>query len=276
MLKQLKNFKWGYILLTLLIAASGVCFIAFRETLSTIALIMGIILSIFAVVFAVITIADKKRGVSFALKIAFSVIALSCGILTIAVHKSDAVEWLVAIFGLLLIIDGSFKLHTSAMSKRYRSVGWWLVLIPAVLVIVGGFFTIRYQLTGTTEEELLEQQSLISVIMGVTMIIDALANLLSAFFISSYEKKMKNQFIEEYARSTDEQVGENTSANADGEPTSESAITADAITKEAGSVSKDAKPDESASADDSRGAADGKKAKKAARKSKKTKLKKRL
>lgn len=277
MLKELKNFKWGYILLTALIAASGVCFIAFRETLSTIALIMGVILSLFAVVFAVITISDKKRGVGFALKIAFSVIALSCGILTIAVHKSDAVEWLVAIFGLLLIIDGSFKLHTSAMSKRYRSVGWWLVLIPAVLVIVGGFFTIRYQLTGSSEEELLEQQSLISVIMGVTMIIDALANFLSAFFISSYEKKMKNQFIEEYAssaiaESADGQAEENTSAESDGEPSG----AADAIAEEAGSVSEDAKPDESASAEDSKAAADLKKLKRQQGKARKTKIKKRL
>ena len=201
MLQKLKNFKWGYVILTLLIAAGGVCFIAFRETLSTIALIIGITLSLFATVFAIITIADKRRDVSFALKITFAVIALSGGIITIVVHKSSAVEWLVAIFGLLLIIDGSFKLHTSAMSKRYRSVGWWLVLIPAILVIVGGFITIRYQLTGTSEEELLKQQSLISVVLGVTMIIDAIGNLLSAFYISSYEKKMKNEHIKEYTDS---------------------------------------------------------------------------
>jgi len=219
MLNKLKNFKWGYILLTVLIAASGVCFIAFHETLSTIALIMGIILTIFAIVFAVITIADKRRGAVFAFKIAFSVIALSCGILTIAVHKSDAVEWLVAIFGLLLIIDGSFKLHTSAMSKRYRSVGWWLVLVPAVLVIVGGFFTIRYQLTGSTEEELLEQQTLISVVMGITMIVDAFANLLSAFFVSSYEKKMKNQLIQEYTGSAStDTINEEDTVEASTEP----------------------------------------------------------
>ena len=201
MLEKLKKFKWGYILIALLIAAAGVCFIAFRETLSTIALVMGIILMAFGVVFAVVTLADKKRSVGFAFKIAFSVIALSCGIITVVVHKSDAVEWLVALFGLLLIIDGSFKLQTSAMSKRYRSVVWWLMLIPAVLVIIGGFFSIRFRVTATAESEQLEQQAMISALLGVTMIIDAVANLLSAFFVSSYESRMKKEAIKEYADS---------------------------------------------------------------------------
>ena len=193
MLQKLKEFKWGYIILTILIAAAGVCFIAFRETLSTIALIMGILLTLVGVVFGILTIADKRRGVGFALKIVFAVIALSCGIVTIIVHQGEAVEWLVALFGLLLVVDGSFKLQTSAMSKRYDSVAWWLVLIPAVLVIIGGFFSIRFQISGGSEEELLKQQSAYSVVIGVTMIIDAIANLLSPFFISYYEKKMKSE-----------------------------------------------------------------------------------
>lgn len=205
MLQKLKEFKWGYIILTILIAAAGVCFIAFRETLSTIALIMGILLTLVGVVFGVLTIAEKRRGVSFALKIAFAVIALSCGIVTIIVHQGEAVEWLVALFGLLLVVDGSFKLQTSAMSKRYDSVAWWLVLIPAVLVIIGGFFSIRFQISGGSEEELLEQQAAYSVVIGVTMIIDAIANLLSPFFISYYEKKMKSENVSDSAE-TDEQA----------------------------------------------------------------------
>lgn len=205
MLQKLKEFKWGYIILTILIAAAGVCFIAFRETLSTIALIMGILLTLVGVVFGVLTIAEKRRGVGFALKIVFAVIALSCGIVTIIVHQGEAVEWLVALFGLLLVVDGSFKLQTSAMSKRYDSVAWWLVLIPAVLVIIGGFFSIRFQISGGSEEELLKQQSAYSVVIGVTMIIDAIANLLSPFFISYYEKKMKSEGASEPV-ATDEQA----------------------------------------------------------------------
>ncbi len=183
MINREKGFKWGYVLICIVLAAIGVCFIAFGNALKALAISIGVILSIFAIVFAIITISNTDRGLGFAFRIFLSVICLVGGIVT-AVFYENSVDILIAIFSLLLIIDASFKLGTSAMSKRYYVSGWWLVMIFSVLTIIGAFFLIKFTP---------EAQNTASLILGLTMIISAINNFLSAFYITSFERRMENE-----------------------------------------------------------------------------------
>ncbi len=188
MLKKIKEFKWGYILLFLLLTAAGICFIAFNDTLSVIAIVLGVLLSLYGVVLLTLTLANRSRSAAFAFKIIICSAAIICGITT-AILREGAMEIIASLICLFIIVDGSFKLQTTALSKRYNLVSWWFMLIPSLLCIAGGFIALRLTPRIATEDGVV----LVSVLIGITLIIDAISNALSAFYISSYERNMKDE-----------------------------------------------------------------------------------
>ena len=118
-----KERKFGYILIGLLLVLIGGCFVSFGNSLKALAISIGVILSVTAIVYGTLTIAKKGRGARFAFRIIFSIICLIAGITT-AIFNDATVSVMVTVFSLLLIVDGSFKLNTAAMSKRYSVGGW--------------------------------------------------------------------------------------------------------------------------------------------------------
>lgn len=191
MLEKIKSVKWGYILIGLLLGAVGVCFISFNNSLEVLALTVGIILTVFGIVFGTLTIANKTRSFSFAVKIVFAVICLVCGIITM-IFSSQSVPYLTAIFSLLLIIDGSFKLNTAAMAKRFSVGGWWIMMTVSVLVILSAFLLTEYKFT--VENELLTQ------LLGIVITVDAVANLFSTVWVAKYEAAGKAEAYYEICR----------------------------------------------------------------------------
>ena len=189
MLDKLKKFMWGYPILAIILAAAGVCLISLTDSLKYLAITIGAILTAVGIVFAIIVIASKNRDVSFAFKVIFGSICIICGIITM-IFNERSVEILISVFSLLLIVDASFKLQTSAMSMRYGVVLWWVILTLSVLTIIGAYRLIQFPFA--------EQESS-SIWLGVVFIIDAISNLLSAFYVSAYEKRHYNEaYLEAY------------------------------------------------------------------------------
>jgi len=190
MKEKLKNFRWGYVILFAILTAIGILSFIFREMLVYIVLAVGIIITLFGIGYGIYTLASKNRGPRFAFGIVITVCAIVSGVLTIIFCK-NGIEVLTSILGLFFIIDGSFKLQTTAMSKRYKSAIWWILLIPAVLTIIGGFLTVKYAPTGS-EENL----AWISILLGITSIIDGISNLLSAFFTERNDKAEVKELLD--------------------------------------------------------------------------------
>ena len=177
-------FKWGYVALMLITAAIGVCLLAFNnKSLDALAITIGAIVATAGIVSALNAISNKERGWGFGFKIALSVAFLICGITTM-IARTTAINIIIGVFGLVLIMDGTFKMHTAAMSKRYRAAAWWVILIISVVLIAGGYLTVR-RLTidwnGTVY------------LIGALFIVDAFANLISAFFLGFSEKKNEEE-----------------------------------------------------------------------------------
>lgn len=193
MLDKLKSFKWGYVLFAVLFIAVGILFIAFSQSLSYLAITLGIILLVFGIVYAVLSIAERERGVFFFLRMVFAVTAIICAIITL-VMRENAVETISSVMALLLIIDASFKLHTAAMSKRYMLFGWWFMIIVSVLTIIGAFVTVKY---------LKPVDPALSIVLGITLIIDGIGNFFSAFFVPIYEKSMRESIYYSMCNSQD-------------------------------------------------------------------------
>ena len=182
MIEKLKSFKWGYELIFLVLSAIGVLCIVFPETLKIVCITAGIILALYAAVLFVLTLVKRERQAGFAVKIVIAGISLAAGIV-MAILNQKAVAVLTSLLGLYMVIDGSFKLQTTVLSKRYKVAAWWIMLSLAIIVIAGGFISLKWTPTE-------DNAAWTSRILGVTLIVDGIANLLTPFFTPAYEKKM--------------------------------------------------------------------------------------
>lgn len=221
MLDKIRKFRWGYILLFIFLAAVGFCFLFFKDkTLETIAVVIGVLLAIYGAVHLALTIASKARGGIFAIKLIFSLIMITCGVIT-AISGEGIIPTLASLFGLYLTVDGGAKFYTAALSKRFEIRSWWVMLIPSLLVITGGYFAVRFC------DTILERE-IIAILLGITLMIDSIANLLSAFYIGAYDKRhekdIEDKLIKELSISaptdkhsantdTDVDTAENTESN---------------------------------------------------------------
>ena len=186
MLEKIKNVKWGYVLLGILLGAAGICFTMFNDSLKILTMSIGVIVTVFGVMFGAVTIASKSRGPAFAFKILLALSCLAAGIVTMIFNK-EAVDIIISLFSLLLIVDGSFKLNTSIMSKRYSVGGWWIMTAVSVAVIASAFILTRY--TSKIDNATLW--------LGIIILIDAAANLFSTVWVSKYEIAAKAEIYYE-------------------------------------------------------------------------------
>ena len=194
MLEKLKKFDWGYILVFLVLTAIGVCLIAMSDALKVMAITIGCIVIAGAIALGVLALLDKRRSIGFAFKVFFSASCLVAGILTL-IFNENAADVIIAVLALLLIIDASFKLNTTIMSKRYLIPLWWVELALCVATIVISFIMIRF-----TPENI----SVASVMLGIAFIIDAIANVASPFFIFVYRERQRSESYAEVKAELDE------------------------------------------------------------------------
>lgn len=175
--RKVKNFPYGYLLFFLFdiaVAAAFFCFSA--DSLDFLAVAIGVTVILFSAVFAVLTLSGERRGATFFFRILFSVVALLAGVAAL-IGRESAVASIVAAFGLILIIDASFKLNSTVLAKRFRSSLWWVLLVIALLLIAGGFSLIRFRI---------EDRTWLSYLLGALLVLDGVANLLTPFYLSMW------------------------------------------------------------------------------------------
>lgn len=188
MLERWKRFPWGYPLLFLLTASLGVLFLLFRETLPILAISIGVILILFAILFAVCTMADPARGALFGLKMVLAVLVLAAGIVVL-IARAATMNVILSLFTFLILLDGAFKLQTTVLSRRYRLFGWWILLSLSLVLILGAGLLFR-------EVEQVAADTA-AVLLGLLLIVDGVANLLTAFFLTGYESRLRAQLLTE-------------------------------------------------------------------------------
>jgi hypothetical protein len=120
--------------------------------------------------------------------------------------------------------DAGFKFHTAAMSKRYNKFGWWFILALSALTAAGGYWMLKF-----TPSDILG----ISILLGITLAIDGVSNIFSAFYLASCEKSEEARIYlkaqEELAVDTSE---ENSEASIEEEPESQNETEENAVCNE--------------------------------------------
>ena len=196
-MEKMKAVHWGYLLFALTLVVLGFCFIAFETALSYLAITIGILVCIAAILQFVFAMAATNRQLKFYIRVSVSVLTLSAGVVTLVAQES-AIAVLTTLFGLLLIIDGSFKLQTTIQSKRYRVAGWWILLAVSVTTILGGFFLTKFAP---------DSQSLLALLLGLVLIVDGVGNFFSLFYVTTYEHRMAAFYLR---RATEDITAEET------------------------------------------------------------------
>lgn len=198
--KTLKTY-YGVLLFALLFMTAGVCLIAFPEdALPTAVLTISIITIVAGVVMALIAILDKKRQAKFFFLLLGGACALFAGIFLLIKRNDDAVALLALFIGVVMMIDGSFKLHEAVKTKQFKNAVWWILLVLSMLTIVGGLYLIKW-IDGVAVKTC-------SILMGVFMIIDAIQNVFITFYTPYYERKQKREILAEAEAGAEDKDGE--------------------------------------------------------------------
>lgn len=211
--KSVASYSWGVLMFALLFLAAGVCLISFPEdALPKAVLTISIITIVYGVVEVIRALTDKERKAKFFFSLLGAAVALFSGIFLLIKRNDDAVALLALFVGVVVMIDGSFKLHTAVTSRQVKNAAWWIVLVLAVLTVAGGLFLIKWPPASV---------KVCSVIMGIIMILDAIQNVFITFYVPALERKHKNAILAEAAEAkpieSTEAEEENAEAEADRE-----------------------------------------------------------
>ena len=182
LINSFKRFKWGYLILSILLCAVGLCFIIYpTQSLNTTSFIIGGVALAAGVVQIVKILADRRRGFGFAISIIVTIATIICA--TVAfLFPIAVIKVYPMIIGLMIIIDGSFKLQTVINAKRYSMKMWWFLLILCSLAIIGGFLLIRLQYSE-------ENAKIYTAILGISIFISGLQNFFSLFYLGRITKR---------------------------------------------------------------------------------------
>ena len=172
MLKKLSKIKIGQFTAAIVFAIIGLCFLLLQKTPSLLAVSVGITLALFGFLFLSRCILSLKKNFSFAVKVAFAVISLACGVLTAIFGEASLVIVFSAI-SLILIVNSSFKLQFS-FKLRFSAVdGWWALTAISALVILSSFLFLKIAPKSISAS---------AIWLGITLLLDSVGNFISAIW----------------------------------------------------------------------------------------------
>ncbi len=192
--KKSKNPKlitdWTSVPFGIVLAAVGICFIAFSSIIEYLALAVGIFVIVGATVLATVTLIGKRSGALFVLKLIFSVFTLAAGIITIVFKDNTAAIICIVLAG-AVAVDGSIKLGTAIRARQYSVSGRSVAVALSVITTVSALVMVRYTPSEITDENI----GTYAVIIGITFILDALTNILMPFL----KKGINDRIVDDIA-----------------------------------------------------------------------------
>ena len=199
MFKAIKRFRWGNLLIAILLCVVGVCFIGYPlESMKTGSYIIGAFTTIGAIVQAVGILSNRKRGFGFAIRIITEILTIIAGAVCFIIPEQVARIYPMFI-GLFIVIDGSFKLQTVISAKRYNLKMWWFLLIFSVLTIILGFLVIRIQVPEDSIRGF-------TILLGAALFICGIGNFLSLFYFPKIIKRATESVLEANGDDTEDAI----------------------------------------------------------------------
>lgn len=178
--KSKQSFPYGYILLGLLAACIGVCFLTLSNVYTMLAIAMGIVMIIFSLIPFASAFISNKRGLLFVLKIIASVSGIVAGIVTLIV-QSGAIYVIANVLYLAMIIDGAYKVGAAIHSHKFYLMRFWVIAALGGFIVVCAFLVSKLDINPSDNSSAIH-----AILTGGLLIIDGVINILYAFFRRSF------------------------------------------------------------------------------------------
>lgn len=186
-LNFVKTAKIGYIIVSVVMLALGIMFIAVPQfSAAAIGVFVGALLIVFGVVKLVGYFSRDLFRLAFQYDLAFGIFLIVLG--TVVLFKAqDILSFLCVVIGIAILADGLFKVQIAIDSKKFGIKNWWLILVLAILAGIVGMVILFYPASSSC---------LLIVLLGISFAFEGILNLCTAVFAVKVTDSPNKEYIE--------------------------------------------------------------------------------
>lgn len=179
--------KTGYIVMSIMFCLIGVLLIAMPDmSTKMLGLIAGITMIVFGIVRLVGYFSKDLFRLAFQFDLGFGVLLLILGVIVL-MSPENLMRFLGLALGILILIDGLFKIQIALDSKQFGIQSWWLIAVIAVAAGVIGLLLITHSEAGAR---------LLTILLGVSFFVEGVLNLCTVINTVRIVKNQKPDVIE--------------------------------------------------------------------------------
>lgn len=180
-MKELKKWKWSYVILTVVVMLLGICLMIWPGiSAGVLCNVAGAVLVILG---AMRIVCYFQRGISalwHRYELPLGLLDALLGIYFFS-HPANVLLCLPVIVGIAIIVDSVFKLQSALELRKAGSGRWWMVLLLAIVSILAAVFLIRNPFEGTMT---------LMVYLGISLVIDSIQTLVFIHHMSKDIRKL--------------------------------------------------------------------------------------
>ncbi len=183
----MKTAKFGYIIVSVILCAIGILFIAMPQlSVSIIGIITGITLIVFGAVKLIGYFSKDLFRLAFQYDLAFGLLLIVLGAV-VMLRSQNIINFLCVVIGIAILADGLFKIQIAFDSKSFGIKNWWLIFALAVAAgIIGGLLIFRP----------VESSGFLISLLGISLLFEGILNLCTAVFAVKIVQHQQPDVIE--------------------------------------------------------------------------------
>lgn len=179
-MELIRKAKSAYIAMSVIMLILGLALVIWPEiSLSVLCLTVGIVLLIFGVVKLIGYFSKDLYRLAFQFDLALGIFTLIFGIILI-IHPANIVMLLPVIMGVLILLDGVFKIQTAMDARRFGMERWWAIMFLAVVTAIFGLLLVIRPFEGAVA---------VMVLLGITLMVDGIQNLCVVLYTVKISKQ---------------------------------------------------------------------------------------
>ena len=172
-----ENFKKGYIALSILFIAAGICMLIWPSVFAyALCYIVGGICIAHGIMRIVGYFSGDLYRIAFQFDLALGIASILLG-LVIVCNATAFISLVHILIGIFTLVTGTLQVQSSIDAKRFGMPRWWLLLLGAILTMVLGVLLVVAPFEGTLA---------IVCVLGATLIVEGIENLFILLYMVRY------------------------------------------------------------------------------------------
>lgn len=181
-MELIKKAKSAYVVMSVVMLVLGLVLIIWPEiSLSILCFTIGIVLAIFGVVKLISYFSKDLYRLAFQFDLALGIFTLIFGII-LMIHPANILMLFPVIMGILILLDGVFKIQTAMDARRFGMARWWVIMFLAVITAVFGLLLVIRPFEGAVA---------VMILLGVTLMVDGIQNLCVVLYTVKISKQYR-------------------------------------------------------------------------------------